>query len=65
MIPKPCVLLRAGWLQPQAFEEEMPSLGQAESQPPSAESTREKLKAVKGKGEHSWEVKNGRKVQGK
>lgn len=46
------VLGRAGWLRPQAFEEEMPSLGQAGSQLLSPESTREKQKAVAGKGEH-------------
>lgn len=47
------MLGRAGWLWPQAFEEEMPSLGQAGSQPLSPESSREKQKAVKGKGEQS------------
>lgn len=43
----------------------MPSPGQAESQPPSPESTREKLKAVKGKGEHSREVKKREEGAGK
>lgn len=33
-IPLACVLSGAGWLKPQAFEEEMPSLVQAASQPP-------------------------------
>lgn len=33
-IPLACVLSGAGWLRPQAFEEEMPSLVQAASQPP-------------------------------
>lgn len=50
---------------PQAFEEEMPSLGQAGSQLLSPESTGEKQKAVKGKREHSLDVKKGWKVQGK
>lgn len=54
------MLGRAGWLRPQTFEEEMPSLGQAGSQPLSPESTREKQKAVKGKERHSEEVKKGR-----
>lgn len=59
------MLGRPGWLWPQAFEEEMPSLGQAGSQLLSPESTREKQKGAAGKREHSWEAKMGRKVQGK
>lgn len=34
VIPLACVLSGAGWLRPQALEEEMPSLVQAASQPP-------------------------------
>lgn len=51
VIPRACLPGRAGWLRPQAFEEEMPSLRQAGSQPLSPKSTREKQKAVKVKRE--------------
>lgn len=56
---------RAGWRRPQTFEEEMPSPGQAASQPLSPESTREKQKAVKGKRECSEEVNKGRREESK
>lgn len=47
-IPLVCVLSGAGWLKPQAFEEEMPSKVQAASQPPESS----KLQDEEGEGGH-------------
>lgn len=59
-IPLVCVLSGAGWLKPQAFEEEMPSKVQAASQPPSPQSNRTR----KGKGGivRKWNVEGARQI---
>lgn len=59
-VPLVCVLSGAGWLKPQAFEEEMPSKVQAASQPLNPESNRTR----KGKGGilRKWNVEGTRQI---